>query len=195
LLGLQANHLQSTSEFTALISQHLQGPISDQLSSINFGLNNEGVGIQAKLLQLQARLDLIAETTQTTTAAVDQLRGYQEANPVTLGRPLTPKIQNLMIAAQQTEYAISIPAGTHKFVVKCRGDVGDQTANLRVSWTQGVVGTPIFPPVITNGYDAIPIGSLYFEDSIYLNANTSLYLSADKADVPIAVHTWKSSVA
>ena len=91
----------------------------------------------------------------------------------------TPVIYNKTCTVADTEYSQALPAGTKKFLVKCR----DTTSMIRFAYVMGKVATPIEP------YTSIWPGTPYWEDGVKLAAVT-IYLASSTAGAIVEIIAW-----
>ena len=91
----------------------------------------------------------------------------------------TPILYTKTCASANTEYSQALPAGTKKFMVKCR----DTTSIIRLAFVTGKVATP------TDPYLTIQAGASYWEDFVKLAAVT-LYVASPTAGAIVEIVDW-----
>ena len=86
-----------------------------------------------------------------------------------------PNIYNVTMTNADTEYLQSLPAGTKRFSIKCRGNY-----DMKLSFTQGESGTK---------YVTIPAGFEYNEQNLRL-LNITLYFQCVAAGQVAEIVAW-----
>lgn len=87
----------------------------------------------------------------------------------------SPVITNLLASSANTEVSHSIPDGTQKILIRCRG-----LAKSQIAFVSTESGTK---------FVTIPRGATYIQDG--LNASSlTLYIQTDKASQTIEILTW-----
>lgn len=96
------------------------------------------------------------------------------AIPVTFNAASNPSIVNQTSPlAADTEFSISLPANTKKFIIKTRTN-----AELKLNFTTGFTD-----------YFTIPERNSYTEENVSLSAST-LYLKCNKSSIVVEVLAW-----
>ena len=90
----------------------------------------------------------------------------------------TPTVYNISMTNANTEYSQSLPTGTKKFTLQCRGNY-----DIRFAFTSGKVATPTAP------YATIKAGMNYYEDNLNLS-NKTIYVACGTAGQVAELIVW-----
>ena len=94
---------------------------------------------------------------------------------LTLETVSQPAILNFPLEEANTEYALSFPANTKRFVLKPRD------CNLKIAFVQGTSGTTYF---------TLPKGSYWSEASIADGVTVTIYMQSSKANSLVEAILW-----
>lgn len=95
---------------------------------------------------------------------------------------LRPVIFTQILAAANTEYALSLPEGCVSYAFKCRGNQGDAIADVRYSWQPGIVTG-------SSGFYTLDASSEESDQGLFLLGKT-LYFASSTANVPVILRCW-----
>ena len=87
----------------------------------------------------------------------------------------TPKVDNLVIAAADTEQSFTFPAKTKSFLIQPRGN-----SKLRLSYAAGMSGTDFY---------TIRSGAFYGESGIDADT-TTIYVQSPQAGLVVELVSW-----
>lgn len=89
-------------------------------------------------------------------------------------------VVNTTMTSADTEYTVTVPAGTRSFTL-----INNSGVAFRVAAGTGAVATP------TGNYAAIPAGSSYYETNVNLGVKTmTIYVAADAAGTVMSLIYW-----
>jgi len=92
----------------------------------------------------------------------------------------SPGIKNKTMTLADTEYSLTIPAGTKDFTVQCR-----TAHDIRFSYEKGKVATPVAP------YGTIKAGTNYYVQRVNLRSDLILYIACSDAGKVAELIYWK----
>lgn len=143
-----------------------------------------GVGVK-----IWGRFEDDAETAwngelQGTDTAVVTVGASEEAPASDAFDVKDPEILTLTLTQADTQYPLSIPDGTRRFYLKCRGDASDQIADFRYAWASGIVANR------TGNYEVVPASAEDGESGVWL-VGKSLYLASSTPGVAVVMRVWK----
>jgi hypothetical protein len=148
-------------------------------SSVMIAGQSAGLSTEAKQTAMQNILagidNSIVDVVGNTGLLITGLDLLQGAN--------TPVLLSLEMTTANTEYSMTLPAGTKKLMVMIRSN----DASFRLAFEPGKVGgiSPVEP------YLNIPAGATYYVDRINLVAGGTIYVASISAGKIIQIECWK----
>ncbi len=104
--------------------------------------------------------------------------------------PQSSVINNLLLAVANQQYTYTLPIGTRRFAVKCRGDSTDSVADVRYAWATGKVAPSTGVGPGTSDYDVLAAGIELEEGNIVLGAESLIYFASNMPNVMMTIRRW-----
>lgn len=94
----------------------------------------------------------------------------------------SPNVFNHTLDAANTDYAVELPQGTKKVLIKERSGA----VSIKLAYGSGVISSPSTPI----GYITIPVGSSKYLEGVWLNGIT-LYFQCASASKVLEIEIWQ----
>jgi len=154
-------------------------PLPVQLSdgSINIGTINAELEVFLTHLDNYPNLGEIHDSVRIGNGINEVTVNNDGSINVNVAPVTTPFVQNFNVILANTEYSVTLPANTKRFIIKSRSG----NPKIQLSYLPGTTST---------AYITIRPGVVYAESSVLLTVPTNLYFRSSKPSEVIEVVSW-----
>jgi hypothetical protein len=145
--------------------------------------------LNSRLIRLTQRITSVLSAVAPLSSQISQLisasQGETAAGTATISNVVVPAYN---VAPPGNQATFTLPIGTKRLAVKCRGGANDDLEDIYYSWLPDKVGPQSGD--VSGGFDTIPANQSYWEDSLDLKTAKTLYLSA-RRQVVATISYWR----
>lgn len=168
-------NIETNGSDVLLITNKIYGMTSNSVDvTTGFGITTSLQGVTALIKSVELPLESgFIYVFNYGSGRFEILPESNQSNPIVIS---TPTIQNISIVLANTEYIVTIPAGTRKFELKVRDSV-----QMKLAYVVGQSGT---------NYITIKPGVRYYQEDLMLSSSLVIYVQLLKPNQTLEVLAW-----